>query len=232
MRELRSRYLETRKIEWRLIEDFQPEGFKTMSKAAARRYLESVDLLDLIRNFKVFELEGRIFHIDGHHLAKILKLAEEEKRFTVPDFLPADFYRIEDFGLAARIVLAHSSTFARVQYEGLDELATMHDILIDEAKSFAEIPSVTWAYWDEIEPPSTDETDDEGRLEDQTKPPDLRYKIKKPKIAFPVEAHEYSILLSALRRIKAKRDLGSLTDVLKHLISYEEEVDLNESDVL
>lgn len=210
-----------------------------MSKADARAYLNSLEGLDIIREFKVWEHKpGEYVVLDAHHLQKILKVGIEDGLFTVPDVLPCHVYDIPDRNFAAKIVLAHSSVFARVQYTGFDEFAVLNDIAIESAKEFARIPSITWAYWDELEGPNSEETDQEGSLEEQMnagnseEKPDLRYKTKKPKISFPTEPNEYSILLAALKRIKAKRGLGSLTDVLKHLISYEEEIELNESELL
>jgi hypothetical protein len=138
---LKSNVLKMQYINWQQLQFIQHENFKEWDNNGERKLLESLIRFQFVDPFKVWDCDGVIYCLDGKHRYNDL-LKAKESNFDVPDLLPAVFINCRDKKEAAELVLAYSSSYARISQQGFYDFVKLHDINYPDLNEFVSIPNL------------------------------------------------------------------------------------------
>lgn len=114
----------TKKIAWRTIKDFQPEGFKKGSTNGLRQSLIENGILD---RFKVFTIKGstQVFMFDGHTRKTVMQQIELDGQYNFDIELESDFLEFNNKKEAAIALLQYQAGKLKITKDGLSEFAAV-----------------------------------------------------------------------------------------------------------
>lgn len=112
----------TKKLAWRSIKDFQPEGFKKGTTNGLRQSLIENGILD---RFKVFTIKGstQIFMFDGHTRKTVMQQIELDGKYNFDIELETDFLEFANKKEAAIALLQYQAGKLKITKSGLSEFA-------------------------------------------------------------------------------------------------------------
>jgi hypothetical protein len=216
----------TVRFRWKDLQWLQHPDLKDFSKTDADALEYAVRKYGLIRGLNAWhdEENDTMYCLDGNHLRMIL-LKLEAEGVEIPDEIDVHLKLCHGIKEAAEFVLLYSSVYARVNYDGLQQHLHQFDIQPMEIAESVEMPfiDVKGYFGDSI--PEDKGPDEPGTLDADAL---ARYRTKPQKISFAFNSIERGLYFEALNRIKKKYDLKNLTQVLKHLINLEIDVDPDE----
>lgn len=145
--------VETKLLDWSLIEDFQPKGFKRGSTEGLKNSILESSLID---RFKVFQVpkDRNYYMFDGHSRRNLMLSMKEHKEAEFPDKLECDVLNFIDKKEAALALLKYQSGKLKITESGIIEMAEIlninkHDFLnvadaffLDVIPEFAQIEVV------------------------------------------------------------------------------------------
>jgi len=126
---IKDRVIKSEKINWRKCKWFQPDNLKAVTDEDFDNLKEIIKERGIIRSFKVWEYEDKIYILDGHLLQKVLLSLD-----NVPDLLSAEFIECDNKKQAAENVLYYSSFWHRIANEGLFKFTEKFEINIPKLK--------------------------------------------------------------------------------------------------
>lgn len=139
VKEIKSRILKSKPVEWKKFEFLQTESFKELSKEAYQKIKESILRNGFAESFKVWQNGRKLYCLDGYHRCKVLSDLEREG-VRVPAKFHADFLACKNQKEAAKLVLIYSSIYAHITDEGLYEFQHTFDLNFEEIKFEIDLP--------------------------------------------------------------------------------------------
>jgi len=128
--QIRNKILKVEPSRWREFQFLQTDRLKRFPPELEAKLRESLIANDFVTSFKVWEQKGVIYCLDGYHRCRMLK-ALEERGYSVPDELPAEFIECKNKSEAAKLVLVYSSHYTEVSKSDLNAFITEHGLSID-----------------------------------------------------------------------------------------------------
>lgn len=127
--------IETKLLDWKLIEDFQPNGFKSGSTEGLKKSILENNLID---RFKVFKLpkDKMYYMFDGHTRRSLMLSMEKNSEAEFPDKLECDVLEFSNKKEAALALLKYQSGKLKVTEKGINEFA---EVLSIDNSEFDEI---------------------------------------------------------------------------------------------
>ena len=123
--------LKHEKIRWREAKWIQPEDFKEIKPESLEKLKKSIKNNGFIQPFNVWENDGKINILDGHHRKMALEQLECEG-VDIPDLLNANFIECSSYKEAVKYVFLYSSTYATATKESSKAFLDLADIKIEE----------------------------------------------------------------------------------------------------
>ena len=105
---IETKILRQEKINWRNAEWLQPDNFKEISDDSFQKLKTSIVQNGFIQPFNVWESNGKLNILDGHHRKKAMEELSLEG-FVIPTMLDANFIDCKDRKEAVKFVLLYSS---------------------------------------------------------------------------------------------------------------------------
>jgi len=136
-----NRIIKTELIEWKSLEWLQSPNLKEMTKESFLRLKNSLKNNNFIMAFNVWDQEGKVWILDGHHRKKALEEISREG-VGIPDLLPANFIECANRKEAVKLILVYSSIYANVTEEGLYELISLEELDLQELKEMTDLPTI------------------------------------------------------------------------------------------
>lgn len=153
--------LKSEPIPWRSLVWLQG-GLKEMKKADMKKLKASLIRNNFIQPFNVWNHDGSLYCLDGHHRFRVLQELEQEG-VTIPEMLPANFIDCKDRKTAARLALVYSSAYARTTEDGLYEFMHAERLSFPEIEREVSLPEFSLADfkrgWIDDGPPADDKGD-------------------------------------------------------------------------
>jgi len=110
--------IKTEKYPWRLLHPSQPDSLKKTSEKRLEKLKKSLVSSGFAMSFYVFEKNGMIYTIDGHHRIKALHSLYEDG-VEIPIEFTCSFLNVRDDKHLKKLILAFNSHYAEIQKEGL-----------------------------------------------------------------------------------------------------------------
>jgi site-specific DNA-methyltransferase (adenine-specific) len=129
--EIKDLIYKTEKVDWRKLNFTQPDNLKKTNKDRMNKLKKSLVNNGFAMSFFVFEKEGKIFVIDGHHRLKALQELSN-KGSEIPDKFTCSFLKVESDKHIKKLVLAFNSHYAEIDKDGLFDF--IDDLDIDDVK--------------------------------------------------------------------------------------------------
>ncbi len=155
---IENRIIKTDLIGWKRLEWLQNPNLKEMSKDSFLRLKNSLKMNNFIMPFNVWEDDGRVWILDGHHRKKALEEIEKEG-IQIPDELPANFINCRNRKEAVKLILVYSSIYANVTSDGLYELINTEGLDFGDIKMDIDLPEINF---DKFEKEYFDQGDGKG----------------------------------------------------------------------
>jgi 3'-phosphoadenosine 5'-phosphosulfate sulfotransferase (PAPS reductase)/FAD synthetase len=140
-KEIKSKILKTEPVKWKSLEIIQPKNFKEMSKESYSRLRESLIKNDFCQPMNVWQHNGKIHCLDGHHRIKVMTELEKEG-YKIPEKLPANFIKVRNRKEAAKLILIYSSIYANILGDSLYEFMSTEGLSLDDIKMDVELPEI------------------------------------------------------------------------------------------
>ncbi len=135
-----SRVLNTKLINWKELKFIQNENFKDLPEEAKHKLKASLVSNQFMQPFYVWEdATGVMWCLDGKHRTLLLDELIKEG-IKVPYELPATFIECESKKHAAKLVLLFSSQYARVTQEGMFDFLKLNELDFLDLKDEIDIP--------------------------------------------------------------------------------------------
>ncbi len=115
---MQNKIIEQRMVEWSKLEWLQTPETKDISPDNLRKLKNSLLQNGFIQPFNVWDNEGQLTILDGHH-RKIAMESLRSEGFEVPDTLPANIISVPDRKTAIKYLLLYTSQYAEINKSGL-----------------------------------------------------------------------------------------------------------------
>jgi hypothetical protein len=138
-KQIKNRILRTGQVPWRTIEWFQPPGLKQITKEKFAKLKASIVENDFLQPFNVWDEDGKIWILDGHHRKRAMEALEQEG-YTIPETLPANFIDCRTRREAAKLVIVYSAIYADITKQGLADFITTEGLDLEDLKMTVDLP--------------------------------------------------------------------------------------------
>jgi len=144
--EIRNRIIKTELVNWKSIKWFQNDGLKKLDAENMLKLKRSLVNNNFVMPFHVWESEGELYFLDGHHREKAMRELEQfgfdNQPIKIPDLLPANFIDATDREEAAKLVLIYSSLYARITEDGLTEFFKENKLDLNVISTEISLPEI------------------------------------------------------------------------------------------
>lgn len=138
---LKSRVLEIRVINWRVVDFLQQGDFKELPIEAKVKLKTSILENNFVQPLYVWQdpSDGIIYCLDGKHRVLLLEELVTDGH-EVPFLLPATFIHCDNKQEAAKLVLIYSSIYAKITQQGLFDFIQMYELEYETIREQMHIP--------------------------------------------------------------------------------------------
>jgi len=119
----------TEKIAWQRLNPTQPESLKKTTPARMDKLKKSLIENGFAASFYVFEKQGKIYILDGHHRLKAIQELHDSG-VNVPTHFNCTFLNVRDDKHIKKLVLAFNSNYADMTKDGLEDFVS--DLNLDD----------------------------------------------------------------------------------------------------
>ncbi|HNR65431.1 MAG TPA: ParB N-terminal domain-containing protein [Atribacterota bacterium] len=130
------------KVKWKELIPIQNSNLKGFYEKEKEALLNSIKKYGFIQSLNCWKDKGKIYTLDGVHRVDILK--EIEKEFNIPEELPCNYIECKNRKEAAELVLVYSSSYARVEHDGLIEFCEFEGLDFNDLKMDICLPEFSW----------------------------------------------------------------------------------------
>jgi len=181
-KQIQNRIVKTGQVEWRKLEWFQPQNLKQISKEKFDKLKQSIKANSFLQPFNVWDENGKIWILDGHHRKRAMEELEKEG-YAIPETLPANFIDCKSRRDAAKLVIVYSSIYADVTKQGLTDFITTEGLDLGDLSLEVDLPKLDLGTFGSITEEDTPEAFEELKPYQKTHvllsfPPRLLMKIQ------------------------------------------------------
>ena len=181
-KQIQNRIVKTGQVEWRKLEWFQPQNLKQISKEKFDKLKQSIKANSFLQPFNVWDENGQIWILDGHHRKRAMEELEKEG-YAIPETLPANFIDCKSRREAAKLVIVYSSIYADVTKQGLTDFITTEGLDLEDLSLEVDLPKLDLGTFGSITEEDTPEEFEELKPYQKTHvllsfPPRLLMKIQ------------------------------------------------------
>ena len=127
---VKNRIYKSELIDWRTVEDLQPDTLKNHTNIAYLR--ESILKHGISKAYDVCEIKGKLYWLDGHTRTNMFETLASEG-INIPTMLMANFCKVADKKEAISILLeVHNQKLNKINTEALTEWLEVEEIEIEE----------------------------------------------------------------------------------------------------